>query len=256
MSIYRELAYDRVVSRIKGIQFCVMSDAEIRRRSVCEVTENSAFSGNEPTPNGLFDLRMGVIDNNKTCATCGQRTNFCPSHFGHIVMARPVFFIQFFEIVRKLLRCVCFRCSKCLVSPDSPEVRAVLSRKISNQKRWEAMNKLCQNVKRCGADTVDGCGAKVPAKVFKTDDGTLRIKMQWRDVDDGGAGAAGANDDEGAGPSTPATVGGAGTGVPGTCVVLRFAQQSVGQRKHRAKITALQHFIQLGNGIDLSHMGA
>ena len=60
MSIYRELAYDRVVSRIKGIQFCVMSDAEIRRRSVCEVTENSAFSGNEPTPNGLFDLRMGA----------------------------------------------------------------------------------------------------------------------------------------------------------------------------------------------------
>lgn len=48
MSIYRELAYDRVVSRIRGVQFCVLSPDEIRRRSVCEVTESGTFAGQDP----------------------------------------------------------------------------------------------------------------------------------------------------------------------------------------------------------------
>jgi DNA-directed RNA polymerase beta' subunit len=180
--LYKELAYDRVVSHVRGIQFCVLSEQEIRRRSVCEVTENQTFQGNEPVANGLFDTRMGVIDNSRVCATCQQRNTFCPGHFGHITMVRPVFYVQFYDIVRKLLQCVCFRCSKCLISMDAPDVRAVLSRKgLSHQKRWEAMSKLCQRVKRCGQDTHDGCGAKKPDKVLKTDD--MRIKMQWRDVE-------------------------------------------------------------------------
>ena len=179
--LYQELAYDRVVSRVRGIQFCVMSEQEIRRRSVCEVLENQTFSGNEPVPDGLFDTRMGVIDNNRVCGTCHQRNTFCPGHFGHVMLARPVFYVQFFDIVRKLLQCVCFRCSKCLVNLDSPEVRAIMSRKgLSRQKRWEAVSKLCQRIRRCGQDTVDGCGAKKPDKVMKTDD--MRIEMQWRDI--------------------------------------------------------------------------
>jgi DNA-directed RNA polymerase beta' subunit len=181
MSIYRELAYDRVVSRVKGIQFCVLSDAEIRRRSACEVTDNQAFQGNEPVPNGLFDTRMGVIDNTRVCATCHHRNTFCPGHFGHIVLARPVFYVQFYDIVRRLLRCVCFRCSKLLLDLERPDVRALLSRKMGRQKRWEAISKLCVNkVKRCGQETVDGCGAKQPEKVIKLDD--MRIKMSWRET--------------------------------------------------------------------------
>jgi DNA-directed RNA polymerase beta' subunit len=221
--LYQELAYNRVVSRVRGIQFCVMSEQEIRRRSVCDVTENQTFSGNEPVPNGLFDTRMGVIDNNRVCGTCHQRNTFCPGHFGHVSLARPVFYVQFFDIVRKLLQCVCFRCSKCLVNLDSPEVRAVLSRKgLSRQKRWEAMSKLCQRIRRCGQDTVDGCGAKKPDKVMKTDD--MRIEMQWRDIGpDAGATSAApaAGDDgvgEGEGDEAPAPDGAAmgGGGAAGT----------------------------------------
>jgi DNA-directed RNA polymerase II subunit RPB1 len=147
---------------------------------VCEVTEHTAFNANEPNPNGLFDTRMGVIENARTCATCLQKSVFCPGHFGHIVLAKPVFYVQFYDIVRKLLRCVCFRCSKCLVSLDSPEVKAIMARKISRQKRWDAMSKLCAKVKRCGQETLDGCGAKQPDKISKTDD--TRFRLQWRDA--------------------------------------------------------------------------
>ena len=170
------------VAQVKGIQFCVLSPAEIRKRSVVEVTENQAFAGNEPVPNGLFDPFMGVVDNNLVCATCRQTNLFCPGHFGHIELARPVFSIQFFDIVRKIMRCVCFRCSRLVVNLDAPDVAAVVGRKgMSRQKRWEAMSKLCQKVKRCGHDTIDGCGARMPDKVTKTDDMKLRIRMVWKE---------------------------------------------------------------------------
>ncbi len=182
MSIYRELAYTDVISRIKGVQFRVLSDAEIRRRSAMEVTENQTFDRNEPVPNGLFDPRMGVIDNNRVCGTCQQRNTFCPGHFGHVSLARPVFYIQFFDVVRKLVRCVCFRCSRLLVDLEGAEVKALLARKSSRQKRWEAMSKLCQKVKRCGQDTVDGCGAKVPDKVVRTDDMRMCLRLVWKDA--------------------------------------------------------------------------
>ena len=182
MSIYRELAYTDVISRVKGVQFRILSDGEIRRRSVMEVVENQTFDRNEPVSGGLFDPRMGVIDNNRVCATCQQRNTFCPGHFGHISLARPVFYIQFFEYVRKLVRCVCFRCSRLLVDLDSAEVKALLARRISRQKRWDAMSKLCQKVKRCGHDTVDGCGAKVPDKVVRTDDMRMCLRLVWKDA--------------------------------------------------------------------------
>ena len=197
MSIYRELAYDRVISGVRGIQFCVLSEQDIRRRSAVEVKENQTFAGNEPVPNGLFDTRMGVVDGSRVCATCQQRNTFCPGHFGHVVLARPVFYVQFFDVVRKLMKCVCVRCSRVLVDLDGPEARKVLGRRISRQKRWEAMSKLCQKVRRCGQDTVDGCGAKVPDKVTKTDD--MRLKLTWRDA--GNASAAAGGEDE-AGPSS------------------------------------------------------
>lgn len=188
MSIHKELAYERVVSKVTGVQFCILSEQEIRRRSVVEVTENQAFAGNEPVPNGLFDPRMGVIDNMQRCATCNQTNKFCPGHFGHIELARPVFYIQFFDIVRKIMRCVCFRCSRILVNLNSPEARAILGRKMSRQRKWDAMSKLCLKVKRCGHDTVDGCGAKMPDKISKTDDLSIRIKLTWKES------APGAND--------------------------------------------------------------
>lgn len=43
----------------------------------------------------------------------------CCGHFGHIELAKPVFHIGFISKAIKILRCVCFYCSKLLVSPVS-----------------------------------------------------------------------------------------------------------------------------------------
>jgi len=149
--------------------------------SVAEITKTDTYLGNDPVINGLFDPRMGVLDHNKLCHTCEQKNTFCPGHFGHINLAKPVFYIQFFDTVRKLLKCVCFRCSKLLIDPESPQVKAILSKKYSRQKRWEMIYKLCSKVKRCGQETLDGCKAKQPDKIYR--EPIVKVVMEWKDLD-------------------------------------------------------------------------
>lgn len=43
----------------------------------------------------------------------------CPGHFGHIELAKPVFHVGFVTKIMKVLRCVCFFCSKLLVDSVS-----------------------------------------------------------------------------------------------------------------------------------------
>jgi len=181
-SIYKELSFENNTELIQGIQFTVMSPDEIRRISVAEIVSTDTFSGNEPVIGGLFDNRMGVIEHNKICKTCEQKNTFCPGHFGHIELSKPIFYIQFFDMVRKILKCVCWRCSKLLVDATNEEVQSIMNKKISRQKRFELMYKLCSKTKRCGADNVDGCGAKLPNKITKEKIG--RICMEWKDTSD------------------------------------------------------------------------
>ena len=122
MSIYPELSYNDQkveIQDVKGIQFSVLGPQEIRNRSVVEITKTDTYAGSEPIVGGLFDSRMGVLEHNRICCTCEQKNIFCPGHFGHIFLAKPVFHAMFFDIVRKILNCVCYKCSKCLISPNT-----------------------------------------------------------------------------------------------------------------------------------------
>lgn len=47
----------------------------------------------KPRNNGLLDPRMGTIDRNYKCQTCGEGMAECPGHFGHIELAKPVYHI-------------------------------------------------------------------------------------------------------------------------------------------------------------------
>ena len=181
MSIYKELSFENDIETIKAIQFTVMSPKEIESKSVCEIVSTDTYSGNEPIIGGLFDSRMGVIENDKICKTCNQKNTFCPGHFGHINLAKPVFYIQFFDTVRKILKCVCFRCSRLLMDPENPLLIKMVNKKFSRQKRFEFVYKCCTKIKRCGQENKDGCGAKLPHKTIKENIG--KIIMEWKDDD-------------------------------------------------------------------------
>jgi DNA-directed RNA polymerase II subunit RPB1 len=168
---------------IVGVQFGVFSPDEIRRRSVAEINSASTSDG---LLGGLFDPRMGVLENEKTCRTCGQRNHGCPGHFGHYELARPVYFTQFFKQVVKILHCVCFKCSKLLI--DKEKNSALL--RLKGQLRWEKVHEACKKITLCGGDTEDGCGIPQPTKY--TEESIHKIFAEWKDVDAAGSDIPGA----------------------------------------------------------------
>ena len=167
---------------IVGIQFGIFSPDEIVKRSVVEVINQSTYDGNEPKIGGLFDPRMGVLDNGKNCRSCGQTNHGCPGHFGHYRLARPVYFIQFLPMIRNVLRCVCIRCGKLLIDKS----RHARITKRRGESRWKAVLDACSKVTRCGQETEDGCGTVRP-KSFQVE-GIARIVAEWVDVNDEGDG--------------------------------------------------------------------
>jgi DNA-directed RNA polymerase II subunit RPB1 len=148
------------VESIVGVQFSIFSPEEIERRSVVEITSAMTYEGNEPKIGGLFDPRMGVLDNGKVCRSCGQTNHGCPGHFGHYRLTRPVYFQQFHGMVMNVLRCICIRCSKLLIDKDIH--KDILRR--NGEARWKAVIEACDKITICGGETEDGCGAQKPNK--------------------------------------------------------------------------------------------
>jgi DNA-directed RNA polymerase II subunit RPB1 len=159
---------------IVGIQFGVFSPDEILRRSVCEVTNPSTTEGKL---NGLFDPRMGVLENGKVCRSCGQNNHNCPGHFGHFTLARPVYYTQFFKLVMKIMRCICFKCGKLLID----KTRHAHLLKLKGENRWKMVLGACAGTARCGEDTEDGCGSRQPDKY--REEPVHKIYAEWRGLE-------------------------------------------------------------------------
>ena len=167
---------DSDIQPVVGIQFGIFGPEEIEKRSVVEITNTGTYDGSEPRIGGLFDPRMGVLDNGKTCRSCGQTNHSCPGHFGHFRLARPVYFIQFFPYILNVLNCVCVRCSKLLIDKDLHKGFT----KRRGEARWRAVLSKCGGISRCGQETEDGCGAVQPNRYVR--DGIARITAEWVDT--------------------------------------------------------------------------
>ena len=122
MSLFRD-NYNATASNIEKVTEVILSiwnPDDILKGSVCEVFTQDTYENNMPKPNGLFDPRMGTIENGQVCETCKMDNRNCTGHFGHIRLARPVYYIQFMTMVLKVLKCVCWRCSiSCHLCPKS-----------------------------------------------------------------------------------------------------------------------------------------
>jgi DNA-directed RNA polymerase II subunit RPB1 len=167
------LPHSSETESIVGIQFGVFSPEEIIRRSVCEITSPSITDGKL---GGLFDPRMGVLENGKVCRTCGQNNHNCPGHFGHMALARPVYYTQFFKLLMKILRCVCFKCGKLLI--DKTHHSHLM--KLKGESRWKMVLEACAGKTRCGEDTEDGCGSRQPSKYHEVP--VHKIHAEWKDL--------------------------------------------------------------------------
>jgi DNA-directed RNA polymerase beta' subunit len=147
----------------------VLSPEEIRKCSVAEITSRDTYSNNVPVIGGMFDPRLGVLEPGLKCPTDGLDYIKTPGYFGHIELAKPVFYYQYLPTIIKLLKCVCVKCSKLLVSKESNKE----CMDMKPDERWNHVHHLASKVKRCGDDTQDGCGCLVPKKIKKENLATL-----------------------------------------------------------------------------------
>ena len=160
-------------SKIIGIQFSVLSPDEIRRGSVAEITSRDTYVNNKPVIGGLFDPRMGILDPGLVCPTDGLNYMQTPGYFGHINLARPVFYIQYLNTILKILRCVCTKCSKLLIN----KVNHAHIMNMDSRKRWQYVFARDSKIKTCGQETEDGCGCRQPSRIKK--DGLATIFAEW-----------------------------------------------------------------------------
>jgi len=164
-------------SRIIGLQFSILSPDEIRKSSVANIVSRDTYVNNKPVIGGLFDPRMGVLDPGLICPTDGLNYMKTPGYFGHIELARPIFYIQYLHTIVKILRCICVKCSKLLI--DKTKYDYLL--KLSSKKRWDKVFKLASKITRCGDETCEGCGCKQPRKIVK--EGLATLIAEWDNID-------------------------------------------------------------------------
>ena len=156
-------------SKIIGIQFSMLSPEEIRKGSVTEITSRDTYVGNKPVIGGLFCPYMGVSEPGMLCPTDGLDYMTTPGYFGHIELAAPVFYYQHLATVHKILRCVCIKCSRLLISKEAHKQAL----KMLPDERWSYVFGVASKVKRCGDDNEDGCGCLMPKKIRKENLATL-----------------------------------------------------------------------------------
>lgn len=168
----REFPYSGAPLRsVKEVQFGLLSPEEVRAISVAKIEypETIDQSTKKPREAGLNDPRLGSIDRNYKCQTCGEDMAECPGHFGHIELAKPVFHIGFIAKIKKVCESVCMHCGKLLLDETNPSMAQAI--KIRDpKKRFNAVWAVCKTKMVCDADTEEaeanggrgGCGHTQP----------------------------------------------------------------------------------------------
>tara|TARA_B100001094_G_scaffold284011_1_gene297183 strand:- start:8280 stop:9590 length:1311 start_codon:yes stop_codon:yes gene_type:complete len=131
------------MSEIDKIQFGIVSAEYIKQSSVVEVTTHELYEKNVPKSGGPNDLRLGTVDRSYLCQTCKGDALKCPGHFGHIVLAQPMYHISFIKTVTKVLQSICFHCSrlKCEISN--------VPKGATNSYKFKMNTDLCKSKSKC-----------------------------------------------------------------------------------------------------------
>ncbi|CAF3588067.1 unnamed protein product [Rotaria sp. Silwood1] len=173
---------------VNRIQFGILSPDEIRRMSVTNppIEYVDLLEEGKANIQGLMDPRQGPPDQNSKCHTCAGSYVECPGHFGHIELIKPVYNIAFLLKILKILRCVCFHCSKLLVDPNDSKIIDIIKKTKEQYRRRLAYvfdackgQRICQGTKNQNHVTIktsDGCGRKQP--IYRRSG--LELTIEWK----------------------------------------------------------------------------
>jgi DNA-directed RNA polymerase II subunit RPB1 len=182
MSLYKENLEDVYIPEIDHIKFSLMNPDELRKTPEIinhnlYMTSSDSNVKSYPEIGGLYDTRMGVIDNNLVCESCKNTNQLCPGHLGHIKLVKPVFYMHFMTRLLKVLRCICYKCSKLLISENA----SIFKSNITNHLKFDKILLECKKVKQCGEKNEGGCGTVVPRRYYKQ--GIGDVFAEWKTTD-------------------------------------------------------------------------
>ena len=166
-------SYEDKIRQIDHVDFSILGNEEVKKISALGrdnpgIEIPDLYENLEPKRGGLIDSRLGSVDNHIDCATCGLNNTYCVGHFGHIDLAEPIFHILYLPYVKKILSCICLRCSKLLVHKNEEEIADMLKNK-SEKARMIEIRALVKNITSCQKKYY-GCGnpvAKIKSEIKK-----------------------------------------------------------------------------------------
>lgn len=141
---------------IEHIQFGILSSDDILKMSVCELTSPKLVG-----PNSVYDTRMGILEMDETCPTCHQNSKNCVGHFGHIALNVPVLHPLYHRLILNILKCICYKCSKLLLSGDKLQVNNLFKNSPTNR-----FNTIVKNMDK--VDVCTNCEISQPKYIFST----------------------------------------------------------------------------------------
>ncbi|CAF3626686.1 unnamed protein product [Rotaria sp. Silwood1] len=175
---------------VNRIQFGILSPDEIRRMSVTNppIEYADLFEEGKAKIQGLMDPRQGPPDQYSKCHTCTGSYIECLGHFGHIELIKPIYNVAFLSKILKILRCICFHCSKLLVDPNDPKILDIIKKtKGQYRQRLAYIFDACKERKICRGATnendvtmndSDGCGRRQP----KYRQSGLGLTIEWEET--------------------------------------------------------------------------
>lgn len=173
-------SYEDRIRQIDHIDFGILSNAEKRRisalgKDTIGIDIPDLYDNLEPKRGGLIDPRLGPSDNNSDCATCGLNSLYCIGHFGHIELAEPIFHINYLPFVKKILSCICLRCSRLLIYKNEEEIMEMLKNK-SGKSRMNEIRNLVKGVTYCQRQYAS-CGTPVSKIKLEIKKSTAAINL-------------------------------------------------------------------------------
>ena len=100
--------------RLKCVRFSLISSLEVERLAVKDISESTLYNCHGAKEGGVLDESMGTIDRHSLCPTCGRRWQLCPGHPAMMKLPIPVYHMSYMDTILKVLRSVCFFCSRAL----------------------------------------------------------------------------------------------------------------------------------------------
>jgi DNA-directed RNA polymerase beta' subunit len=168
----------QVFKEMDSIIFGIYTPDEIMKQSVCKIHTNK-LNG----PGSLNDERMGTLENDKNCGSCGRDYKSCPGHFGHIELNYFIMHPMYHRYILNFLKCFCGGCYKLLLSEDQLKQEGFL--KYKGEARF---NKILERLEKVEGCYDKKCKHPKPKMIYNAAEGVIKkiLKKEKIDLDEEG----------------------------------------------------------------------